>query len=71
MKLAATVKFSFIHLFQNDLMYHFKNVAKVSSSVSSSVELEYAIYVTMLCSEQFFAYNKYPYLPYIYGIYIY
>lgn len=66
MKLAATVTFSFIHLFQNDLMYHFKNVAKVSSSVSSSVDL--LIYVTMLCPEQFFAHNKY---PYIYGIYTY
>lgn len=52
------VKFLFICLSQNDLLSYFRNATKLSSSVSSSVELEYAIYVTVLCLAQFFACNK-------------
>lgn len=44
-KLMATVKFVFICLFQNDLLCPFRSVVKLSSPVSSSMELECAIYV--------------------------
>lgn len=57
MKLVATVRL-FTHLFQNDLLYSFKNVATVSSSMSSFAETESAIYVTMLCPEQFFSHSE-------------
>lgn len=59
MKLVVIVECLYICLFQNALLYHFKNVADMSLFVSSSVELDYAIFVTVFCPEQFFACNEY------------
>lgn len=59
MKLVAIVKFLFICLCHGDLLYHFKNSADMSLSVSSCVELEGTIYSTVLGPEQFLACNEY------------
>lgn len=59
MKFVAIVKFLFICLCHGDWLYHFKNSADTSLSVSSCVELEGTTYSTVLGPEQFFACNEY------------